>query len=167
MTQGYKNFADDVKLAFEKYLKDGVLNIKHEHWFENEICYSVVLESRSQYLDLSVENLSLVVYLIDKDTLEYILLDELLMFLYEEKDFKKEKLEYSYNNYFESAKAQGKSQKEQIAVGMDHVCLGSLNAYATLIETYLSDAILGEDFNWTEKMKQAGKILPIYKSGQV
>lgn len=164
MINGYKFFADDVKLAFDEYLKQGKLTVKSENWFRDEFCHSVVLESVSQYLDFYVDAASLGVCIIDKSTLEFMELDELILFQHPGIDLKGEKSRCFFHNYFEEFKSAGKSTKDQASISVKHLCLGELNAYAKLIGKYMDETVFSDSHDWTGKVKQAGVILHVSKA---
>jgi hypothetical protein len=164
MMNGYKNFADDVRLAFAEYLKQGRFKVKSESWFKDEFCYSVILESVSQYLNFYVDSGNLGVYIIDKSTLEFMDMDDLILFLNPGIDLKGEKSRYFQHNYYEDFKSVGKSTAEQASVTVKHLCLGELNAYSKLIGKYLNETIFTDSQNWTEKIKLTGKILHISRA---
>ncbi len=161
---GYRNFADDVKLAFDEYLKHGRLAVKHEEWFKGEFCHSVILESASQYLDFHVDAGSLLVSIIDKSTLEFMELDELMLFLNPGIDLKGEKSRCFHHNYYEDARKDGKDTAAQAAVTVKHLCLGELNAYAKIIDKYLHETVFADRSSWPEKVKSAGKALNVSKA---
>jgi hypothetical protein len=164
MMNGYKNFADDVRLAFAEYLKQGRFKVKSESWFKDEFCYSMILESVSQYLDFHIDSACLGVYIIDKSTLEFMYMDDLILFLNPGIDLKSEKSRYFHHNYYEDFKISGKSTAEQASVTVKHLCLGELNAYSKLIGKYLNETIFTDSHDWTEKIKLTGKILHISRA---
>ena len=161
---GYRNFADDVKLAFDEYLKHGGLAVKYEAWFKSEFCHSVILESVSQYLDFYVDAGSVIVSIIDKSTLEFMEFDELILFLNPGIDLKSEKSRYFHHNYYEDARNNGKDTAEQAAVTVKHLCLGELNAYAKIIDKYLHETVFTDSHAWPEKVKNTGKVLHVSKA---
>ena len=161
---GYKNFADDVSLAFAEYLKQGKFKVKFESWFKGEFCYSVILESVSQYLDFYVDSGNLGVYIIDNATLEFMDMDDLILFFNPGIDLKGEKSRYFHHNYYEDFKGSGKSTAEQASITVKHLCLGELNAYSKLIGKYLNETIFTDRHDWTEQVKLTGRLLHISKA---
>ncbi len=164
MMNGYKNFADDVSLAFEEYLKQGKLSVRHVGWFKGEFCHAVILEGLGQYIEFHVDAGCLVAFIIDKSTLEFIELDELVTFMNPGLDLKKEKSRYFYHNYYEDARNTGKDTAEQAAISVKHLCLGELNAYSRIIGKYLGETVFTDSHEWPGKVKQAGKILHVSKA---
>ena len=164
MINGYKNFADDVKLAFDEYLKQGRFTVKYESWFKGEFCHSVILESASQDLDFYVDAANLGVSIIDKSTLEFMELDDLILFLNPGMDLKGEKSRYFHHNYYEEVKSSGKSTGDQASITVKHLCLGELNAYSKIIGKYLGETVFADSHNWPEKVKRTGKILHVSRA---
>jgi len=161
---GYKAFADDVRLAFDEHLKREEFSVKHESWFKDKFCHSVILESASQYIDFHVDAGVLVAIIIDKSTLEFMELDDLIIFLNPGIGLDGEKKKYFRHNYYEEFKSGGKSTAEQAAICVKHFCLGELNAYSRIIGKYLAEAVFADNHDWPGKVKQAGKILHVSKA---
>ncbi|HBC85893.1 MAG TPA: hypothetical protein DCZ94_02955 [Lentisphaeria bacterium] len=164
MMNGYKNFADDVKLAFDEYLKQGKVSVRYESWFKGEFCHGVILESVSQYLDFHVDSGSLVVSIIDKSTLEFMELDDLILFLNPGIDLKGEKSRYFYNSYYEEAKSKGKNTGDLAVIAVKHLFLGELNAYSKIIGKCIGETVFTDKQNWPEKVKRTGKVLYVSKA---
>ncbi len=168
MFHGAKNFEEDFQLAFRSYLANQIFSIKYVQKSQQGLTYSLIVEAANIYLDFSVESLSLLIFVIDKETLKFIHLDEYINFFNKKVDLKKEKSEYYYNIFFEECKEKGANVEQLVEVLNDHNCLGQLNAYATIIEKYLSDLLDANQYSdWVAKIEQSGKQLYPYKNGDL
>lgn len=155
---GYRNFASDVKLAFEVEIKSGELKVKHEEWFGLEFCHSVILEGEFQYLKFYIDGGNLILMIVDKRTSYFTYAKEVFNVFYPTQDFQKEKEEYFKNPFYEAAKAEGKDINHLVKMISDHYVLDELLSYSVIYRKSLID-IVQNGLSWTEKFEKLGRVL--------
>jgi hypothetical protein len=150
---GYKLFCEDIKRAFNTYLNSERLSFKSEKWFKTEFCYEVVLENINDYYLFCIETAQLQIFIINKNSLEGLEIDNLIMFLHPQIDLKMLKKKYFNHEFYNELKRDGASYSEQARITVEHLLLGELTAYARIIEEYLNEVVLGTDSSWLTKYK--------------
>jgi hypothetical protein len=156
MQNGYKNFANDTRLAFRKSLTSGNLSIIDEFWFKDEFCYRIILESKLVYCVLSMDAGDLIIFLVDKKTKQAASLDDLFFALFPSLKLKEEKKAELINPIAEELRSQNASNEIVAKKIMEHYLLDELIACNSILEKYFSDILHNPEFNWLEQLKIKG-----------
>jgi hypothetical protein len=150
--EGYKNFYEDVSVAFKEVLASTQLSVRNLP--KSSQPYRVILESESQYVSLGVEQLSVIFMLVDKKSRKFIFGDEFLSLL--GIDFKEQKKKHFDAIYEELYNITSLSVPEQTNILVQHICLGELYTYAKLIETDLYKFVFDIKESWVDLAEKNG-----------
>ena len=154
---GYKNFILDVEQSFKNLLTEGLLTVIKNEDHEKGQLHHVVLGSSYQYLDFMIEWSTVQFYLIEKASLKFIYVDDLLQLL--GIDFKEQKSKYLNEAYKEIYANKALSDDERMNMIKEHAGLADLYTYARLIETVLYRFVFESKESWVDFAEAKGKEL--------
>lgn len=156
--EGYKNFYEDVNLAFKDLLISTQLTFKNNR--QSSQSYNVILESECQYLSLRVEQMSVLFMLVEKKSKKFIHVNELMELM--SIDFEEQKNKY-FNVIYESLyNMTSLPVPEQADILVQHICLGELYTYAKLIEMDLYKFVFDAKESWIDFVEKNG--IKLYES---
>jgi hypothetical protein len=154
---GYKNFFSDVELAFKDLLNAGLLQIRKNDFLSRSTHSHVILESEYQFLNLTTEDLSAHLLLIEKVTYKCINVKQLL--LLNNTDINEQLRKYGDIPYEEFLGMKDMPVKEQVKGLKEHYCLGELYMYAKLVETVLYKYVFESKESWVTLAEKNGNQL--------
>lgn len=151
---GYENFPEDVKIAFEDFLDKGLLQTK-DGW--KQLPYHVILESKSTFLNFTVENLSVSLLLVDKKSYKFINIDNFLFLI--NTNLKEQRSVHFESIYNKRYRMNEMSISEKAVILRKHICLGDLYTYSRLMETDLYKWIFEANQSWVDMAEGNGIVL--------